>query len=578
MKSIRTYVRRLAAVAAAVVLAVAGLMAAPVSARADQGASYKSIFSIDAGRKYFSEEQLKSIIDRAYTNGYTDVQLILGNDGLRFFLDDMSLEVNGATYESDAVKDALTAGNNAYYKDPNGNALTQAEMDRIVAYAKDKGVSIVPVINSPGHMDAVLVAMEELGMENVRYANSGKVSLRTVDITNTEAVNFVYALLQKYVSYFENAGNSDFFNFGADEFANDVYGNPGWANIQASGEYKDFVNYVNHVSGMVKEAGMKPVCFNDGIYYNNKTNFGTFDKDLIVSYWTAGWWGFNVAKPEFLIQQGLNILNTNDAWYWVMGNVDEGGYQFGNALANLGTKKFTDVTGATSAVDIVGSMQCVWCDDPSKDYDFDRMFQLMDGFNGSYGDYMLKMADYSKVDAALAKIPADLSGYTAASVEKVVAARDAVVRGKRSDEQQTVDAYAAAIEEAVESLVKAADYTAVDKAIERVPEDLSPYTVESVEALNAALSAVERDLPASDQDKVDAYAAAINKAIDGLVEKVELPNGDDKPKPGNGSENKPSGKPSGTLPQTGDAQLALAAATGIAAIGIMGVAKRMRRE
>ena len=45
----------------------------------------KSIFSIDAGRKYFSEDQLKSIIDKAYKNGYTDVQILLGNDALRFF-------------------------------------------------------------------------------------------------------------------------------------------------------------------------------------------------------------------------------------------------------------------------------------------------------------------------------------------------------------------------------------------------------------------------------------------------------------------------------------------------------------
>lgn len=596
MGKLRNYMQHLGVIAAAVVLAVASLLATPAAAHAEQATSFKSIFSIDAGRKYFSPQQLKSIIDRAYTNGYTDVQLILGNDGLRFFLDDMSLEANGVSYSSDDVKAALTAGNDAYYKDPNGNALTQAEMDDIVAYAKSKGVGIVPVINSPGHMDALLVAMERLGMKNVRYAKGDKVSARTVDITNAEAVQFLYALLQKYVSYFQTAGNSDYFNFGADEFANDVYGDPGWASIQRNGQYTNFVDYVNHVSAMVKDAGMRPVCFNDGIYYNERTDFGTFDKDLIVSYWTAGWWGFDVAKPEFLAQQGLRILNTNDAWYWVMGRIDQGGYNFTGSVENLGKRKFTDVTGASGAIDIVGSMQCVWCDEPNAAYDLDRVFQLMDGFKASYGDYLLKMADYTAVDAALAKIPADLSSYTVASAEKVTGARDAVVRGKRSDEQRTVDAYATAIEDAVAALVKAADYTAVDAALARIPADLSGYTDESVQALTAARDAVVRDLAASEQQQVDAFAAAINKAVDGLVKKPATPDtgeqtkpGIDKPVQGETAEKpaaKPSAKPAATsnkkttgmLPQTGDAQLVAAAAAAAIALGIMGAAVRMRRQ
>lgn len=55
------------------------------------GQSEMAVFSIDAGRKYFSEEQIKELIDHAYLNGYTDVQLILANDANRFFLDDMTI-------------------------------------------------------------------------------------------------------------------------------------------------------------------------------------------------------------------------------------------------------------------------------------------------------------------------------------------------------------------------------------------------------------------------------------------------------------------------------------------------------
>ncbi len=46
----------------------------------------KAVFSIDAGRKYFSKDQIKELINQARISGYTDIQLILGNDGLRFLV------------------------------------------------------------------------------------------------------------------------------------------------------------------------------------------------------------------------------------------------------------------------------------------------------------------------------------------------------------------------------------------------------------------------------------------------------------------------------------------------------------
>ena len=65
-----------------------------------------------------------------------------------------------------------------------------------------------------------------------------------------------------------------------------------------------------------------------------------------------------------------------------------------------------------------------------------------------------KPADYSKVDAALKKIPADLSRYTDASVKKVTDAKNAVKRGYNITKQSQVNAMAAAIENAVKGLVK----------------------------------------------------------------------------------------------------------------------------
>ena len=479
----------------------------------------KRVFSIDAGRKYFSEEQLLQIIDKAYLNGYTDVQILLGNDALRFFLDDMSITVDGKTYASEAVKKAITAGNDHYYKDPNGNALNETEMNRIVAYAKERGLHIIPVINSPGHMDSILVAMEELGMKNVRYSYNGKESERTVNIESDEAIAFTKELVKKYVTYFANANVSEIFNFGADEYANDVFSNPGWGELQKIGLYDEFVIYANDLAKIIKDAGMKPMCFNDGIYYNKKDSSGTFDQDIIISYWTAGWWGFNVAKAEYLVNKGHKILNTNDAWYWVLGNIDTGGYNYNSTVNNINNKKFTDVTGASNELPIIGSMQCVWCDTPSKEHDMDRIIKLMDLYSQKHTDYLIRPADFTKVDEAIAKIPEDLSIYTTESVEKLNTAIDNIDRSIRVTEQSIVDGYAAAIEQAIIDLtLKDADYSKVDEAIAKA-EALNKDEYTDFSKVDAAVKAVKRGLDITKQKDVDAMAAAINEALAALEKK-----------------------------------------------------------
>ena len=356
----------------------------------------KAIFSIDAGRKYFSKEQLIQIINKAYNNGYTDVQLIVGNDGLRFALDDMTIKSNGKTYKSEDVKKAITEGNDIYYKDPNGDYLTETEMNEILAHARRLGIGIIPVINSPGHMDGILNAMEALGIQNPQYNHNGKKSTRTIDLNNEEALAFNKELVKKYATYFAGKG-SKIFNFGCDEYANDIdssaegYYN-GWSRLQGEGMYPKFVEYVNDLSKIIKDAGMKPMCFNDGIYYNKKDEYGTFDKDIIISYWTAGWWEFYTAPASYLYEKGHQILNLNDAWYWVLGSFTGGNlpYKFEDALANIEKKGFNDVAGDNTGVPTIGSMQAVWCDDPSQAHDMDRIMQLMDRYSEKHKDYLIR--------------------------------------------------------------------------------------------------------------------------------------------------------------------------------------------
>ena len=79
----------------------------------------KKILSIDAGRKYFSKEQLETIIEKASQAGFTGIEVILANNGLRFILDDMAINGQVQYYESEKVKEALIKGTKKYYYDPN---------------------------------------------------------------------------------------------------------------------------------------------------------------------------------------------------------------------------------------------------------------------------------------------------------------------------------------------------------------------------------------------------------------------------------------------------------------------------
>ena len=126
-------------------------------------------------------------------------------------------------------------------------------------------------------------------------------------------------------------------------------------------------------------------------------------------------------------------------------------------------------------------------------------------------------ADYAAVEAALGKIPADLTAYTDESVEALRAAAAAVIRGKAIAKQAEVDAMAEAIERAISELAfKPADYSAVDAAIEKA-NALNENDYVDFSAVKAALDAVVRGKNITEQAEVDAMAEAIERAISELA-------------------------------------------------------------
>lgn len=327
------------------------------------GSDYLKIAMLDSGRKYFSADWVKAFLYEAKADGYTHVMLAVGNDGMRFLLDDMSLTVGGKTYSSNAVASAIRAGNNAYTTASSGE-WTESEMDEFFATAKKAGIEIIPLLNSPGHMDSVLYAASSLTGTNCSYNGSS----RTIDVTNDTAVRFSQAFLQKYVDYFAGKG-CRYFNFGADEYANDRYtsGSMGFGSLQSSGKYGYFIKYVNELAAMVKQAGMTPIAFNDGIEFANKMSAAvgsttyTFDRDIVVCYWSGGWSGYTPRTAANLASDGFRIINTTGDFYYVLGKNDsfDNGYTY---AANWSNYK---VCGTSlSASSVIGGMFCMWSDYP----------------------------------------------------------------------------------------------------------------------------------------------------------------------------------------------------------------------
>ena len=459
---------------------------APTTERATQvneKLAKKKIVSIDAGRKYFSPEQLKEIIDKAKHYGYTDLHLLVGNDGLRFMLDDMSITANGKTYASDDVKRAIEKGTNDYYNDPNGNHLTESQMTDLINYAKDKGIGLIPTVNSPGHMDAILNAMKELGIQNPNFSYFGKESARTVDLDNEQAVAFTKALIDKYAAYF--AKKTEIFNIGLDEYANDATNAKGWTVLQTKGKYSKFITYANDLAHIVKSHGLKPMAFNDGIYYNSDTSFGTFDKDIIVSMWTGGWGGYDVASSKLLVEKGHQILNTNDAWYYVLGrNADgQGWYNLDQGLNGIKNTPITSVPKSDGAtIPFIGGMVAAWADTPSARYSPSRLFKLMRQFANSNAEYFA--ADYESAEQALNEVPKDLNRYTAESVAAVNEAAKAI-RSLDSNlsraQQDTIDQAIAKLQEAVSNLTFTPEAQKEEDA-KREVEKLAKNKVISIDA------------------------------------------------------------------------------------------------
>lgn len=334
--------------------AVVSTTATPRDTSSDE---FYKIVHLDAGRKYFSPENIKKIIDNAAAAGFNQVELYLSdNQGFRFALDDMNVTTStGNTYDlTPALGDGYSDGSK--YPDGSGKYLTQSEMTEIISYAVGKGIDIVPCINVPGHMGAILEKFTQF-----KYSGSNS----SIDLENTEAVAFALAITEKYATYFESQGVK-FYNLGADEYANDL-STMGFQGLYTSDKYQKFVDFLNNAAQIVINHKMTPRAFNDGIYYNEDNTY-SINSAIQVCYWSCGWSGYNLASAQYLVNQGMDVINTHGDYYWVLGNTS---WQCSAGKASqfdyTSFQYRTGTTGNGTISDPAGAMFCIWCDVGNED-------------------------------------------------------------------------------------------------------------------------------------------------------------------------------------------------------------------
>lgn len=215
-----------------------------------------------------------------------------------------------------------------------------------------------PLLNLPGHANTILDIADDT------YNASG--SNNTLNVaSNEEARNFGMAIFKKYVDYFAGKG-CKFFNFGADEYANDVYG-PSDSRFSFSQlnstQYSTFVSFINELAAYIKTKDvngvkMTPRAFNDGLYYNNQNV--TIDTDIQCCYWSSGWDTYKVVSAATIAKKGHSMINTHGDFYYVLGKTDQfdSGYSYAKNFSN---KAFMN----SNVNSPVGSMFCIWSDFPT---------------------------------------------------------------------------------------------------------------------------------------------------------------------------------------------------------------------
>lgn len=292
-------------------------------ALADDKPLIKGLF-IDCGRKYFSLANLKKFIDvAADAKLNTFFYYFSDNQGFRFALNDMSVNVNDSIYDlSVCLGDGVGGG------DGTNKWITETEMDDLIAYAKSKDIQIIPAFDMPGHMGAIR-----------QHFNTAEFMEST-----EKGRKWMVAVYEKYVSYFAGKG-CQYFNICGDEYG---------------GEKDVYVKIITQLVHCVTSYGLIPMLYNDEIcrggYFNPYISNGA-----IILGWNKG---DNQASFKMILDSGYKMINAKQSpYYWILGVAET----TDSLLAAIRTTNPYIMADGTEDKDVQGAVYHIWCDLPAAD-------------------------------------------------------------------------------------------------------------------------------------------------------------------------------------------------------------------
>lgn len=306
----------------------------------DRPAKPQRGLNVDTARKHFTAAWIE---DRIREMG----DLKLNQLGLHFSDD------QGFRIESDSHPEVVSAQH-----------LTKAEVRRILALAAERHVTVVPEIDSPGHLGAVIAAHPDLQLRSA----SGRAPRGAVDIANPASAKIVDDLLREYAQLFPGA----YWHLGADEYVALMAKNPeatypklaqaAKAKYGPSARVQDLATgWLNDRAAVVRPTGKTLKAWNDGFFTGGVVNAA---EDLEVEYWTGKEIG--ARPPVSYLSQGRKMVNLNDEYlYYVLGEPNDFAYPTGRRIYEQWTPlvvRGTTPVPAKYDAQILGARFAVWCD------------------------------------------------------------------------------------------------------------------------------------------------------------------------------------------------------------------------
>ncbi|MET8942153.1 glycoside hydrolase family 20 protein [Streptomyces sp. NPDC004542] len=316
---------------------------APEGVVRDQPAKPRRGFNLDIARKPYSASWIE---DRVKELG----DLKFNELGLHFS-DDQGFRIESTSHPEVVSKDHLT----------------KAQVKRIVDLAARRHITVVPEIDSPGHLGAVIAAHPDLQLRNAQ----GVPTRGAVDISKDSAATIVDDLLDEYADLFPGSE----WHLGGDEYQALTVANPQASYPQlaaaareaygAGGTVADLATgWLNDRADTVRAHDRTMRAWNDGFFRVTSVRAA---KDLQVAYWTGKEIG--ARQPAEYLSAGRKVLNYNDEFlYYVLGEPQTFVYPTGQRIYEQWNPRVLRGTTAVPARydgQILGGSLAVWSDFPN---------------------------------------------------------------------------------------------------------------------------------------------------------------------------------------------------------------------